>query len=171
MGRDKAGLRHPATGDLTLVEHTVAVLRTRCDPVFVVASPGQRLPALSAEVLVDEIPDLGPLPATGRGLRAAALAGADRAFVSAVDMPYLSADVVDLVAGGSGADLVLPWDGRDHYLSAVYRTALADRIEALVAAGSRSMRALTETVSVERVVFDRVAASALTNWNEPTVRE
>ena len=30
-----------------------------------------------------------------------------------------------------GADVVLPWDGRDHYLAGIYRTSLADRIDGL----------------------------------------
>ena len=44
-----------------------------------------------------------------------------------------------------GADVVLPWDGRDHYLAGIYRTALADRVDGLVAAGERSMRALVDS--------------------------
>ena len=56
------------------------------------AAPGQSLPELSAPVLRDELRGVGPLPATGRGLRAAADAGADRAFVCAVDMPLMTAE-------------------------------------------------------------------------------
>ncbi len=48
---------------------------------------------------------------------------------------------------------MLPWDGRDHYLAGVYRTDLADQVDALVAAGERSMRALAETVVTQRVVM------------------
>ena len=33
------------------------------------------------------------------------------------------------------ADIVLPWDGSNHYLAAVYRTELASQIDDLVAAG------------------------------------
>ena len=146
-----------------MVEHTVEVLTSRCAPIFVIAAPGQRLPSLQAEVLRDEIRGVGPLLATGRGLRAAADAGAERAFVSAVDMPYLSTDVVDDLISYVGVDIVLPWDGRDHYLAGIYRTDLADHIDSLVAAGERSMRALAETVLTQRVVLPRT--SALTNMN------
>ena len=100
MGRDKATLAHPDS-PTTMVEHTVEVLRGRCSPVFVIAAPGQALPPLQAEVLRDEIRGVGPLLATGRGLRAAAAAGLRRAFVSAVDMPYLSVEVIEaLVSAG-----------------------------------------------------------------------
>ena len=59
--------------------------------------------------------------------------------------------------------MILPWDGRDHYLAGVYRTALADRIDQLVAAGERSMRALVNTVNTQRIVMAHTPA--LTNVN------
>jgi len=161
MGRDKATMAHP--GGQTMVEFAVSLLKSRCGPVFVIAAPGQPLPALDAEVLRDEVRGVGPLLATGRGLRAAAAAGADRAFVSAVDMPFLSPDVIDQLSGYRGVDIVLPWDGRDHYLAGIYRTSLADRIDALVAAGERSMHALADSVVTQRVVLPETRA--LTNLN------
>lgn len=165
MGRDKATMPHPGDPRLTMAEHTVAVLTRRCDPVFVIAAPGQALPPLNAQIIRDEARGVGPLAATGRGLRAAAAAGLDWAFVSAVDMPYLSAELIDHLAGHRGADVVLPWDGRDHYLAGIYRTGLADRVDDLVAAGRRSMRALTDSVLTRRVALpDR---RALTNFNSP----
>jgi len=167
MGRDKATMAHPdahlSPAGLTMVEYTVNLLKSRCAPVFVIAAPGQALPALDAEVLRDEVRGVGPLLATGRGLRAAAAAGADRAFVSAVDMPYLSLDVIEHLVGYRGVDIVLPWDGRDHYLAGIFSTALADQIDALVGAGQRSMRALADTVVTQRVVLP--PGRALTNLN------
>jgi molybdopterin-guanine dinucleotide biosynthesis protein A len=168
MGRDKATLTFSGpAGETTFVEHAVAVLGERCSPVFVVAAPGQPLPpALNAEVLRDEIRGVGPLLATASGLRAAADAGLDLAFVCAVDMPYLTVELIDELVGPAvrlGADVVLPWDGRDHYLAGVYRTALAARADALVAAGERSMRALVNVVDTQRVVMSE--QRALTNVN------
>ncbi|MFN8088901.1 MAG: molybdenum cofactor guanylyltransferase [Mycobacterium sp.] len=165
MGRDKATLPHPDVASMTMVEHVVGVLNSRCAHVFVIAAPGQPLPPLSAEVLRDEIRGVGPLLATGRGLRAAAAAGADSAFVSAVDMPYLTADIIDELKYHANAEVevVLPWDGRDHYLAGIYRTGLADRVDALVASGRRSMRALAESALTQRVVLP--PTKALTNIN------
>ncbi len=153
MGRDKATLAYQGK---TLVERMVSVVSPRCSPVFVIAAPGQPLPSLQAEMLRDEVRGVGPLQATGRGLRAAAEAGVELAFVCAVDMPLLSTDLIDELAGPAmrlGADVVLPWDGRDHYLAGVYRTSLADQVDALVAAGERSMRALVYTVDTQRIVM------------------
>ena len=180
MGRDKATLVHPGSGPgqarrVTMVEHVVSVVAARCAPVIVVAAPGQALPELTGvQVLRDEIRGIGPLLAAGRGLRLAAEAGCARAFVCAVDMPYLTVDLIeelsrrgsgDEAAGDEGeADVVLPWDGRDHYLAGVYRTALAATIDALVDAGERRMRALTDTVVTRRVVLSP-GSRVLTNLN------
>lgn len=169
MGRDKAALTIPGRFDgRSLVEQTVAVLRRRCDPVLLVTAPGQALPELPVRLLRDEAPGLGPLPATGRGLRAAAEAGAELAFVCAVDMPLLTVELVDALAGLAarcGADAVLPWDGHDHYLAGVYRTELADRIDELVAAGERRMGALPGIVDTQRLVVSDPLP--LTNLNSP----
>lgn len=163
MGRDKATLQFDGT---TLVERTVNTLKARCAPVFVVAAPGQALPPLDAEVLRDEIRGVGPLLATGRGLRAAAEAGRELAFVAAVDMPLLTTDIIDELVGPAvrlGADGVLPWDGRDHYLAGIYRTSLAGVVDELIAAGERSMRALIDRVDTHRIVMPE--QPALTNVN------
>jgi molybdenum cofactor guanylyltransferase len=163
MGRDKATMLY---GDKTLVEQVASAVIPRCAPVFVIAAPGQPLPALQAEILRDDVHGVGPLLATGRGLRAAAEAGLEYAFVCAVDMPLLSTDLIDELAGPAvrlGADVVLPWDGRSHYLAGIYRTSLHERVSELVAAGARSMRALVETVDTQRIVMPE--QPSLTNVN------
>jgi molybdopterin-guanine dinucleotide biosynthesis protein A len=163
MGRDKATLPYHGS---TLVEHIVDVVSQRCTPVFVIAAPGQSIPALNAEVLRDDVRGVGPLVATGRGLRAAAEAGVQWAFVCAVDMPFIDAALIDVLVDSSKnltADVVLPWDGRDHYLAGLYRVSLAGRINDLVASGESSMAGLVNSVDAQRIVFND--ARALTNVN------
>jgi molybdenum cofactor guanylyltransferase len=163
MGRDKATAVYDGA---TLVERVVSAVSPRCESVFVIAAPGQALPPLKAEILRDELRGEGPLLATGRGLRAAAEAGLELAFVCAVDMPLLSGDLIDELVGPAvrlGADVVLPWDGRSHYLAGIYRTDLHERIDRLVTAGKRSMRALIGTVDTHQVVM--APQAALTNAN------
>ncbi|ORX01470.1 molybdopterin-guanine dinucleotide biosynthesis protein A [Mycobacterium triplex] len=165
MGRDKATLPGPG-GAATMAEYVVGVVAARCAPVFVVAAPGQPLPKLEARVIRDEIQGLGPLPATGRGLREAAAAGAQFAFVCAVDMPLLTAELIDelmALATKTDAEVIVPWDGRSHFLAAVYRTSLADRIDALVAAGERRMSALIDASDAQQIVLPD--SRALTNVN------
>lgn len=155
MGRDKATLPGPR-GAATLLEYVVGVLTQRCDPILVMAAPGQPLPEVTARIIRDEIRGQGPLPATGRGLRAAAEAGARYAFVCAVDMPLLSPELIDdlvHLATETKAEVVLPWDGRSHYLASLYRTDLAERIDRLVAGGARSMRALIDASDAQQIVL------------------
>ena len=119
------------------------------------AAQGQPLPGLQARVIRDEIRGLGPLPATGRGLRAAADAGAQFAFVCAVDMPLLAVELIDELVAARCRDrrrsgVAVGWPS--HYLAAVYRTDLADRIDALVAAGERKMSALIDASDAQQIV-------------------
>ena len=160
-GRDKAlkavsaGLSG-SHGHTTMVEHVVGIVGQRCEPVFVVAAPGQSLPELPAQVVRDDVRGVGPLLAIARGLHAAAEAGAERAFLCSVDVPFLTADLIDAVSARAAevdADIVLPWDGTNHYLAAVYRTELARRIDDLVAAGERNLPALIDRVDSQRVVI------------------
>jgi molybdenum cofactor guanylyltransferase len=168
MGRDKATLPFPGSsgGATTMVEHVVDILGQRCEPVLVMAAQGQPLPALQARIMRDELGGQGPLPATAPALLAAAEAGARFAFVCAVDMPFLAVELIDDLARRAvetGAEVVLPWDGRDHFLAAVYRTDLADRAAALVAAGERKMRALVDVSDTQRIVTSD--SRPLTNVN------
>ncbi len=168
MGRDKATLAFdsPSTGPTTLVERVVSIVSARCTPVFVIAAPGQALPALPADILRDEVRGVGPLLATGRGLRAAAEAGLQHAFVCAVDMPELTTELIDTLTGPAerlGTDVVLPWDGRDHYLAGIYRTELFTTIAGLVSAGERSMRSLVDSVDTQRIVMPEQPALANVN--------
>jgi molybdopterin-guanine dinucleotide biosynthesis protein A len=153
-GRAKALKQAP--GGHTAVEHVVRILGERCQPIFVVTSPGQSLPELSVHVVRDDLRGGGQLSAIGRGLRAAAGAGAKYAFLASVDATILSADVIDLLlarAAQDGADIVLPWDGSNHYLAAVYRTELASAVDDLVAAGERGITTLITRVDSQRVVI------------------
>jgi molybdenum cofactor guanylyltransferase len=169
MGRDKATLPFPGSSDggaTTMVEHVVGILEQRCEPVLVMAAQGQPLPALQARIIRDELSGQGPLPPTARALHAAAEAGTRLAFVCAVDMPFLAVELIDDLARRAvetGAEVVLPWDGRDHFLAAVYRTDLADRAAALVAAGERKMSALTDVSDTQRIVTSD--SRPLTNVN------
>jgi molybdenum cofactor guanylyltransferase len=167
-GRDKALKAVPvglsgSQRHATMVEHVVSIVGQRCEPVFVVAAPGQSLPELPAQVVRDDVRGVGPLLAIARGLHAAADAGAERAFLCSVDVPFLTVDLIDAVAARAAevdADIVLPWDGSNHYLAAVYRTELARQIDDLVAAGERNLPALIDRVDSQRVVISDSRPSA-----------
>ncbi|WP_345602501.1 molybdenum cofactor guanylyltransferase [Tomitella cavernea] len=169
MGRDKATM---AWGGRTMLDIVVAALGTRLPQVFVVAAHGQRFPApVGAEVVVDAVPDQGPLRGLEAGLRAGRAAGYPWAFVAATDMPLLTADVVgrllDGAASGAPDAVIAVAGGRDHPLAGVYRTGLAEGIDAVVRSGERSVRGFLESVTVRRVVLHGADARAVFNVNTP----
>jgi len=99
--------------------------------------------------------------------RGPADAGLDLAFVSAVDMPYLTVELIDELIGpavaarcGRGAAMGTAVTTTSPGSTA---TGLADRADALVAAGERSMRALVDVADTQRVVMSE--QRALTNVN------
>lgn len=135
MGRSKAELDwHGST-----LLYRAAALLGRGGPVVVVAAAGQGLPELPPGVRVvrDPVPELGPLQGIGAGLAAAAEL-ADRAFVAAVDMPFLHPVFVARVLRALTGDVevALPHArGHRQPLAAAYRTTLAPRVAELLAAG------------------------------------
>ena len=92
-----------------------------------------------------------------RGLRAAADAGCERAFVCAVDMPFMTVELIDELVGAALRSWAPTWCCRGMAAITIWpgctAPSLADRVDALVAAGERSMRALVDTVDTQRIVM------------------
>ncbi len=137
MGTPKAALEWHGS---TLLRRVTGLVARGVDggPVLVVRAPGQSLPPLpaSVEVLDDPREGMGPLQGIAVALRALT-DRVDAAFVCSTDLPFLhDAFVRRLVrAMDDGTDVVLPVArGYPQPLAALYRTRLAGRVEALVAA-------------------------------------
>jgi molybdopterin-guanine dinucleotide biosynthesis protein A len=135
MGRPKAWLPF---GPEVFLQRTVRILREVVEPVVVVASPGQDLPALPDSVLIarDIESHLGPLNGLATGL--AALAGrAEVAYLSSCDVPFLSPAFVRRIVESLGeADVCLPEiDAFKHPLASAYRTGVLPAAQELLAAG------------------------------------
>lgn len=145
MGRDKASM---VVGGVTLLERTVATLQAVCDEVMVVVARGGAPAELPPDVriIVDRLPDAGPLG----GLEAAlAAATHELVVVVAVDMPDLSGAVLaaQLAMAESHPDLeaiTLPRHGfpGGEPLHAVYRRVALPRVTAQLASGERRMGAM-----------------------------
>lgn len=153
MGSSKAALEWHGS---TLLRRTTALLGRVVDgPVIVVRAPGQELPELPAdvEVVADPVTGRGPLQGIATGLAAVA-ERADVAFVCPTDLPLLHPAFVRRVLGALTADVdvVLPVArGFPQPLAAAYRTALAPRVDALIAAGRMRPAMLFAEVAVLRL--------------------
>jgi molybdopterin-guanine dinucleotide biosynthesis protein A len=113
MGRAKAWL--PWFGR-SMIEHVVENLLPVVDEVVVVTSAELDLPALSARVVCDRAPGLGPLAGIRCGLAASR---AEYAFVTSVDAPHISRDFVDAMFSIGKAAAPLS-ENRVQVLSAIY---------------------------------------------------
>ncbi|MFM1873344.1 MAG: putative molybdenum cofactor guanylyltransferase [Planctomycetota bacterium] len=148
MGRAK---EHVLLGGVSMLARAVATVAIPCAPVVVVARDArQELPPLPPGTLLvaDDHPGAGPLAGFATGLRRlAALPQAPEAtLLGACDMPFLQPrELAGLVAELAASPLVMPSDddGPQPMVGA-YRIDLLPTIEALLAAGKRSLRALNE---------------------------
>lgn len=151
MGRDKASLPF---GTETLLARVVRTVKLAADDVVVVAREGQRLPDVF-EAVRDPAEGLGPLAGLMVGLRHVK---ADRAFVTACDVPFLRpALIARLLDLGAGYDAVVPViDAYPMVTTAVYARAVALVAEALVAKRQLRTRDLLEHVRVRRVLAEEL---------------
>lgn len=174
MGRDKASL--PFHGD-TLLGRAVRLVARFAADVVVVARPGQDLPPLppGLRVVRDEVPDQGPLGGLAPGLRASRAAAC---FVTSCDAPFLRPAVARLLSERLGpADVAFAEaEGFVQPLCSVYRTSVAARIDALVAAGRLRPVFLADEVPTVRVPEADLRAAdpdlaSLANCNTPEAYE
>jgi molybdopterin-guanine dinucleotide biosynthesis protein A len=135
MGQPKAWL--PFGGELML-QRVVRILSEAVQPVVVVAAPGQDLPRLAAsvEVVRDERQGRGPLEGLATGLRGLKSMGADTAFASSIDAPFLRIEFINRVLSLLGDSwIAVPFVGeRYHPLAATYRTVCLSAIDGLLVA-------------------------------------
>ena len=173
MGRPKAWLPFGAG---TMLGHVVERLSTVCDPIAVVAAPGQDLPTLPATVTLvrDPVAHRGPLQGLATGLDALP-AHVDLVYVSATDAPFLRPEwvtrLVDLIGDD---DLAIPYiDGYHHPLAALYRRpTVLPAVRALLKAGRMRPFFLVEAVRSRVVSADEMrdvdpGLKTLRNLNTP----
>ena len=138
MGRDKASL--PVDGS-TLLRHVVERLREAADELIVA---GGRDPEIrDVQWVPDALPGTGPLGGMAAGLR---IAAAPAAWVVACDLPDVAPGLAGVLFEALEAyDAVVPRPlGRPEGTCAVYRTALAARIDGLLELGRHSVLALLD---------------------------
>ena len=168
MGYDKATL--PA-GDVTLIEHLARRLAPVVDEI-IIAGGSVRAPLEGARVVPDPQPGLGPLA----GLLAGLTAATERhVWVVGCDLPDVEpalGGLLRVLAGDHEAVVPRP-EEEPEGVCALYLRELAPRIEALLAAGERSIRALLDRSIVRYVAANELRAvdpelRSFRNINTPT---
>jgi molybdopterin-guanine dinucleotide biosynthesis protein A len=153
MGRDKASL--PA-GDGTLIEHLARRLAPVVDET-IVAGGSVRPDLPDVRLVPDRTEGLGPLAGIYAGLTAARH---PYVWVVAVDLPDVQPAIVTLLgAMSAGYDAVVPRiGGEPQGVCAVYDRALASRIDSLLAAGERRVKALLAASNVRYITPEELRA-------------
>ncbi len=161
MGSDKPLL---ALDGRTLLQRAVSFWQAQegIDAVLVAAGSPEHLPDLpeGAVPVFDLYPGCGPMA----GLHAAfSRTDAEVLYVSAVDMPYLTADAVLPLPRGDAA--VYQKNGRPEPLFGVYRRSCLPALEASLAGGQRKMSALLDALDADYVNLPDAASGLLENLN------
>lgn len=154
MGRDKASLDWDGR---TLLQRSLDMLRGVFPQVLV--SVRHVRPDVAAPQVLDDRPDAGPLAGLCAGL---AQAGTPWVFAMAADMPFLTPEVIRLLAARRGGfEAVVPVvDGCPQPLAAFYATAALPALRAVLdGPGSRGLRAALERLDVCLVHEDDIRAA------------
>jgi molybdopterin-guanine dinucleotide biosynthesis protein A len=156
MGQDKALLSLPGPARQTFLERLATVLIERCSEVVLVARDAEQaahyaaLVPSSVRIVIDTIPNHGPLMGLYSGLRAIS---APQAFVTAVDTPLLQPELVSYLFSQARADIpLIPLvANQPQVLLAVYPRSILPLIEERLRAGRRDPRSLLEMITVSFV--------------------
>lgn len=161
MGTDKAFLDF---GGETLLRRALGVLKTACGSVKIIGDPAKFTSA--GPVIADVFPGCGPLA----GIHAALAASqSELNAILAVDMPFVSAEVVSFllaVAEDSGAIVTVPRTRAGFQpLCAVYRREFAFTAEQALRAGNYKIDATFAGVRLRIVEQPELAAAGFSEKN------
>jgi molybdopterin-guanine dinucleotide biosynthesis protein A len=159
MGADKALLDF---GGRTLLERALAVMRQTCSNLAIVGDPAKF--ATYGTVVQDVYPGCGPLAGIHAALRHSS---AELNLVLAVDMPFVSSDLVAFLlaaANETNAIVTVPRTARGFQpLCAVYRRSFAAAAEEALRAGKYKVDALFSAVAVRIIEESELAAAGFSD--------
>jgi molybdopterin-guanine dinucleotide biosynthesis protein A len=144
-----------SVGGSTIIEHQLRTLRPIAEPIFVVTSATGAEEETNLDVVRDEFPDHGSL---GGIYTAVNRSPHDRTLVIACDMPFLSGQFLEHMAG-IDADLVIPRTSRGYEpLCAIYTKACLTSIRERLIRRELAASRLPEGIRVVEVGPEVVAA-------------
>ena len=153
MGRDKALL--PWEGS-TLLDHAIARLAAVCRDVRILCGPSPRYEDRGRPLVVDAIPDGGPLAGIAAGLESA---GDAAGLYLGVDLPLVTVALLAALAAMEDADAIVPvTPGGPEPLCARYGPGCRAAVRVRLAQGERRMTSFWPDVRVRTLEGDALAA-------------
>jgi len=170
LGTDKALV---TVGGKPLIERVADALTAVCEHVILVTGRPETYAFLGLPTVSDLYPGRGPLA----GIHAALWhASTPLVFMSACDMPFVTAELVRLALSRSeGYDAVVPYpDGQAEPLQGLYHRRCLIAIEESIAAGQTSVRGFLDRIAVrrlERPEIQRIGDPSLIFFNLNTASD
>jgi molybdopterin-guanine dinucleotide biosynthesis protein A len=148
MGRSKAWLDFKGEA---LLRRVVRIVSQAVPTVIVVAGPDQRIPELPSEIVIarDTVEYQGPLVGLSAGFSVAPTR-ISHVFCTGCDTPFLTSKLIEfmLTHVQIGQAVVPLIGGQRQSLPAVYPTTIANKVQAQLTAGIRSLRSLWNIVPI-----------------------
>ena len=148
LGLEKALLRF---GDAPLLKIVVDRVAQLCDHVVVAVDRPERYQELrlSAKLVTDASPRLGPLSGLQSGFQAS---DAEHILVVACDLPFLNVELLRFMADlPRSYQALVPWsEGHWQPLCAIYARSCLKLVDAMVSAGGGSIHQLLERLDARQ---------------------
>ena len=162
MGTDKAFLDFAGE---TLLTRALRIMSEACEEVKIVGDPA-KFTAPNYETIADVFPDSGPLGGIHSALT---WSSSELNLMLAVDMPFISADLLVFLLRAAGTDtaaITVPSvDGRLQPLCAVYRREFAAYAEDALRAGKFKIDAAFAGVKTRVIEEDELVAAGFSAHN------
>lgn len=156
MGQDKALL--PWRGS-TLLDHALDRLRSVFPDVRILSGPEERYAGRGVPVVIDPLPDAGPIAGLLAALEATRSLGGLGAVLLAVDLPLVPASLLRALAAGLDShDVVAPTSARGpEPLCAAYSVACLERVRRRIERGDYKMTSFWPEVPVASIEGEALA--------------
>jgi len=136
----------------SFIQRIIEIVRPICSEILIVATKPEDYLSLGYPVITDVFPNAGPIAGIHAGLMAAAN---EYSFVTACDMPFLSANVINqLFFAAVGYQAAVPIiAGKSEPLRAVYSRDCAKTAEVQIKKNSLSARDLIDALHTNLIDF------------------
>ena len=136
-------------GGQSIIETTLATLRSVCDEVVISTNEPEKYFHLGAPIIGDVVAPSCPMAGIYSVLKCT---GAQDVLVAACDMPFINADLIRYIISNKGGDATVPsFNGLLEPLLAVYSAGAAETMLKRLQSGRRRLSGMLKEVNTKYV--------------------